>query len=98
MSLCKFFVFANICGNFDNFRASNNETQLSFEASLKVSVEEEVEVVYEEEEVEEMEGLAYEDEEVEGEGDYWTDYDDLEWDWRSRAGDLASEKDENWDN
>ena len=91
--------------NFVNFRAANNETQLSFEASLKVSMEEEV--VYEE-----MEGVVYEEEEEEGEeeteevvyddeeeeGDYWTDYDDLEWDWRSRAGDLASEKDENWDN
>ena len=60
-----------------------------------MSMEEEVEVVYEEDEVEEMAEVAYE---VEDEGDYWTDYDDLEWDWRSRAGDLASEKDENWDN
>ena len=77
--------------NFVNFRAANNETQLSFEASLKVSMEEEV--VYEE-----MEGVVYEEEDEEEEDDYWTDYDVLEWDWRSRAGDLASEKDENWDN
>ena len=76
------------------FRAANNETQLSFEASLKVVVEEEEEEVeYEEEVVEEYEA----DYENEGEYKELFTYDEEEWDWRSRAGDLASEKDENWD-
>ena len=66
---------------------------MSFEASLKVVVEEEVEYEEEEEVVEEYE-TDYEHEEEYKE--LFT-YDELEWDWRSRAGDLASEKDENWD-
>ena len=78
------------------FRAANNETRLSFEASLKVVVDEEEEVEYEEEVVEEYEA------DYEQEGEYkelfsYEEEEEVEWDWRSRAGDLASEKDENWD-
>ena len=90
---------SHICLICKQFRAANNETRLSFEASLKVveeEEEEEQEVEYEEEVVEEYEA------DYEQEGEYkelfsYEEEEEVEWDWRSRAGDLASEKDENWD-
>ena len=84
---------------FDEPRAANNETQLSFEASLKVVEEEEEEVEeVDYEDVEDYDGAEYDqEEELYNTKDFFA-YDEAEWDWRSRAGDLASEKDENWDN
>ena len=64
---------------------------------MKVDREEEVEEVeYEEDEVVEEYETEYEEHELEYK-ELFT-YDEVEeWDWRSRAGDLASEKDEHWD-
>ena len=84
---------------FDEPRAANNETQLSFEASLKVVEEEEEEVEeVDYEDVEDYDGAEYDQEEELYNTKGFFAYDEAEWDWRSRAGDLASEKDENWDN
>ena len=67
---------------------------MSFEASLKVVEEEEEEEVVEV--LEEYDETEYEEHEGEYK-EFFTYDDEEEWDWRSRAGDLASEKDENWD-
>ena len=97
LDICK----TNCEGNNENCRAANNETQLSFEASLKVVEEEEEEEM--EEEYDHIEDYDTEYDTMENgdnfgmkERDFFA-YDEEDWDWQSRVGDLAKEKDEHWD-